>query len=56
MCVGFFDTNVIVALAHIELCVESCAAQVANEVANEREGVLVANCVAVDGAIVLYRA
>ena len=35
VCVGLLNANVIVALAHVEFRVESCSAQVANEVTNE---------------------
>ena len=54
--VGLLNANVVVPLAYIKLGVKSCAAQIANEIANEREGVLVADCITVDGAIVLYGA
>ena len=55
MLVSFADAYVIVPPAYIELCVDVCVAEVADEVRNEGERVLVPNRKGVDLSVILYR-
>ena len=52
--VGLLDPDIVVSLPYIELGVESCTTQIPDEITDERQGVLITNRVAVDGAIVLH--
>ena len=56
MSIGLFDADVVVSLSYVELGVQPRASQVANEITNEWEGVLVTDCVFVNGSVVLHGA
>src|SRR6266702_286420 len=52
--VTFVDAHIVIPPSDVELCINVCIAEVANEICDERKGVLISNREGVNLSIVLY--
>ncbi len=52
--IAFADAYIVVPPSDVKLCVYVCVAEVADEICDEREGVLISDCECVDLSVVLH--